>query len=59
MVGISVVVALPYILYQGRDQWFSIDEWDFLAARQLTSLSDLMRPHNGFSLESAVSKIGQ
>ena len=42
-----IVVAFPYVLYQGRQQWFVLDDWDFLSDRQLTSVSDLMRSHNG------------
>ncbi|MEJ7583566.1 MAG: hypothetical protein WKF43_05620 [Acidimicrobiales bacterium] len=41
-----VLVALPVIMYQGREQSFFLDEWDFLAGRELASLDDLLRPHN-------------
>ena len=40
-----VAVAVPVILYQGRDQWFFLDEWDFLANRSAGSFHDLMAPH--------------
>jgi hypothetical protein len=40
-----VVLAVPVILYQGRDQWFFLDEWDFLANRSAGSFHDLMAPH--------------
>ena len=41
-----LAVALPVILYQGREQWFFLDEWDFLAGREADSVDDLLRPHN-------------
>ncbi|MEO6628828.1 MAG: hypothetical protein ABIP03_09695 [Aquihabitans sp.] len=44
--GLAVVVAVPVILYLNRDQWFFLDEWDFLSTRQLTSPASLLRPHN-------------
>ena len=40
-----VAIAVPVILYQGRDQWFYLDEWDFLANRSAGSFHDLMAPH--------------
>jgi hypothetical protein len=40
-----IAVAGPLILYQGRDQWFFLDEWDFLANRRAGSFHDLMAPH--------------
>jgi hypothetical protein len=30
----------------GRHQWFSADEWDYLATRKAGDLGDLFRPHN-------------
>lgn len=48
-VGVFVaVIAVAAVLYYvtGRHQWFFYDEWDFLAGRSATSLSDLLRPHN-------------
>ena len=46
-VFVAVVIgAVPLLLYRGRDQWFALDEWDFLALRQAGSFADLMRPHN-------------
>ncbi len=41
-----LVVALPVLVWLGRDRWFFYDEWDFLANRQAWNLDDLMRPHN-------------
>jgi hypothetical protein len=40
-----IVLAVPVILYQGRNQWFFLDEWDFLAHRSAGSFHDLMAPH--------------
>jgi hypothetical protein len=40
-----VVVGVGIVLYQGRDQWFFFDDWDFLAHRTGGSFGDLMRPH--------------
>jgi hypothetical protein len=40
-----LTIAVPVILYQGRDQWFFLDDWDFLANRRATSFHDLMAPH--------------
>jgi hypothetical protein len=40
-----IAIAVPVILYQGRDQWFYLDEWDFLANRSAGSFHDLMAPH--------------
>jgi hypothetical protein len=44
--ALAVVAAVPLYLWRGRDQWFYLDEWDFLAGRSATSLHDLLRPHN-------------
>jgi hypothetical protein len=44
--AVVLVAAVPIILYQGRTQWFFLDEFDFLSARRATSFGDLMRPHN-------------
>src|SRR5215470_4677054 len=41
-----VVIALPVILYQGRGQWFFLDEWNFLANRSAGSIHDLLAPHS-------------
>jgi len=38
--------AIAVIRHTNRDQWFFLDEWDFLADRDLRSLDDLFRPHN-------------
>jgi hypothetical protein len=41
-----LVVASALYLFAGRDKWFFFDEWDYLAGRHLTSIDDLLRPHN-------------
>jgi hypothetical protein len=41
-----VAAALPLYLVRGREQWFFLDEWDFLADRRATSIHDLFHPHN-------------
>lgn len=38
--------SLVLFVWIGRFDWFSQDEWDFLAARQAGDLGDLFRPHN-------------
>jgi hypothetical protein len=40
-----IAIAVPVILYQGRDQWFYLDDWDFLSNRSVASFHDLMAPH--------------
>jgi hypothetical protein len=40
-----IAVALPLLNYQGRDQWFFLDDWDFLANRTAGSVDDLFAPH--------------
>jgi hypothetical protein len=44
--AVAVVVAFPVIMYYGRDQWFFLDEWAFLAGREGFSADGLLRPHN-------------
>ncbi|HEX2027534.1 MAG TPA: hypothetical protein VHF25_05990 [Nitriliruptorales bacterium] len=48
--GATIVGALALLLWTnvavGGGQWFSGDDWDFLVNRRLTSLDDLLRPHN-------------
>lgn len=44
--AVAVVAAVPVIIHTNREQWFFLDEWDFLADRSLTSPHDLLRPHN-------------
>jgi hypothetical protein len=39
-------VAAYVLLYRGVEQWFFLDEWDFLANRTAWDLDDLLRPHN-------------
>ncbi|NLD77355.1 MAG: hypothetical protein GX643_11885 [Acidimicrobiales bacterium] len=41
-----LVVAVPVLFHAGRHQWFFLDEFDFLAGRDLRSFDDLFRPHN-------------
>ncbi|MBX3313360.1 MAG: hypothetical protein KF906_03480 [Actinobacteria bacterium] len=41
-----IVAAVPIIFHQARDQWFFLDEWDFLAGRDLDSIGSLLQPHN-------------
>jgi hypothetical protein len=39
------LIAVPFYLWLGRKQWFSFDEWDFIAARNAGHINDLLRPH--------------
>jgi hypothetical protein len=39
--ALAVVVALPLILWFGRDHWFYLDEWQILGADGVTSLGYL------------------
>jgi hypothetical protein len=46
-----VFVAVEVIAFMvgrtlGRFRWFWMDEWEFLANRDLTDVADLLRPHN-------------
>jgi hypothetical protein len=41
-----LVGALPLYLVLAHNQWFFLDDWDFLATREAGSLDDLFRPHN-------------
>ena len=41
-----VVAALVLFLVLGHDQWFFLDEWDFIANRDGGRLHDLFQPHN-------------
>lgn len=41
----ALIVAFPLYLARGNEQWFYLDDWDYLATRSL-SLHDLLRPHN-------------
>jgi hypothetical protein len=43
--GALEVIALPLILFWGRQGWFGTDDWDFLADRKAGNLADLLRPH--------------
>ena len=44
--AVALAVAFVTFLTMGRRNWFFLDEWDFLAGRSVTSVDDLMRPHN-------------
>lgn len=44
---VGLVVAVPLLLWWGRNQWFFLDEWEFLVNRRLTDLSTVLAPHNG------------
>ncbi|GIU89443.1 MAG: hypothetical protein KatS3mg010_0542 [Acidimicrobiia bacterium] len=48
LVVFAVVVAVAFALetYLGRRQWFSRDEWAFLADREIGDPGDLFRDHN-------------
>ncbi len=43
---VLLVGAFGFYVWAGRHQWFFLDEWDFLAGRRLSSIDDLLRPHN-------------
>jgi hypothetical protein len=45
--GALCALAGAMYLVVGREQWFFSDEWDYLAARRLFDVDDLMRAHNG------------
>ena len=44
--GVVCVVAAGVLLTIGVEQWYFLDEWDFLADRTAWDLDDLLRPHN-------------
>lgn len=48
--GVTLVVGLALLLWVnvavGGGQWYFGDDWDLLVDRRLTSLDDLLRPHN-------------
>lgn len=44
--ALALLVAAPTIMWTNRNQWFFLDDWDFLATRNIFSFNDLMRPHN-------------
>lgn len=47
MLAGTLIVAVPFIFYAGREQWFHLDEWSFLTGRSLSNVSDLLDAHNG------------
>jgi hypothetical protein len=40
------VIALGVFWWLGRDQWFFLDEWDYLVTRDGGSIADLFTSHN-------------
>lgn len=42
--GIALA-AVPALLWFGRHLWFSVDDWDFITARNAGNVGDLFRPH--------------
>lgn len=44
--SVGWLAAFPILLHAGRKQWFAIDEWAFLATRDLSHPSTLFAPHN-------------
>src|SRR5262245_23625838 len=44
---LALAAALPLLLWWGRDQWFFLDEWEFLVNRRAGDISSLFEPHNG------------
>jgi hypothetical protein len=44
--GAVCIVAVGVLLTIGVEQWFFLDEWDFLSDRTAWSVDDLLRPHN-------------
>ncbi|MFM8237701.1 MAG: hypothetical protein ACKOBG_08095, partial [Actinomycetota bacterium] len=38
-------LSFGLFLRAGSRRWFAFDDWDFLAARQLWNLDDLLTPH--------------
>jgi hypothetical protein len=44
---LALAAALPLLLWWGRDQWFYLDEWEFLVNRRAGDISSLFEPHNG------------
>ncbi len=44
-IGVEAL-AIAAFSWIGRNQWFFLDEWDFLATRDGGSVSDVLTPHN-------------
>jgi hypothetical protein len=42
----AVVAAFGLYLWAGKDEWFYLDEWDFLAGRDGGDITDVLRSHN-------------
>lgn len=47
VLALVVLVAIPVLRASNREQWFFLDEWDYLAGRSLSDPGDLFRSHNG------------
>ncbi|MEO6629694.1 MAG: hypothetical protein ABIP03_14135 [Aquihabitans sp.] len=46
--GIYVAAALPLLIFKlGSYFWFFRDDWFFITGRELSSVDDVFRPHNG------------
>jgi hypothetical protein len=47
-IAFLTILALALVLYLifGHSQWFFLDDWDFLADRNVRDPGDLFRPHN-------------
>jgi hypothetical protein len=43
--GVLAVASVPLYLAFARDEWFFLDEWDFLSDRTAGNVGDLLRPH--------------
>ncbi len=43
--GVEVAAFVLFLVY-GHSQWFFLDDFDFLADRELRDIDDLLRPHN-------------
>lgn len=44
--ALVLVAALVLFLVLGHDQWFFLDDWDYIATRHAGRIDDLLRPHN-------------
>jgi hypothetical protein len=43
----AAVVSVALFCWMGRDTWFRLDVWDFLAGREAGSVESWIRPHAG------------
>ncbi|MGH8983136.1 MAG: hypothetical protein ACRDY6_04595, partial [Acidimicrobiia bacterium] len=48
LVAFAAVEAVAFVLFLawGNNQWFRLDEWDFLVDREASDLKTLLEPHN-------------